>query len=188
MVKVLPNLFQCRRPIHPDGIFIVMDQTAVVKVNRPYNRHFVICQDLLAMDKTRCILINLYSCIHQIQVSPTSYDLDQFFIWNMRGHDPNIYPSKGCIADILCQIIVNDQVRSCDVDIIRCLIDHILINRLSDLRLVNRLWSTPIRNVKPFSLNRLVFNMVAVKILNFPTVDVPVHEKQSGQGFNSSSI
>ena len=131
------------------------------------------------MDKTRCILINLYSCIHQIQVSPTSDDLDQFFIWNMRGHDPNIYPSKGCIADILCQIIIDDQVRSRDIDVIRRLVNHILIDCLSNLRLVNRFWSTPIGNVEPFSFDRLIFNMVAVKILDFPTVDVPVHEEES---------
>ena len=106
----------------------------------------------------------------------------------MRGHDANIHPTKGCIADILCQIIVNDQVRSRDIDVIRRLVDHILINRLSDLRLVNRLWSTPIGNVESFTFDRLVFNMVTVKILDFPTVDVPVHEKKSGQGLNSPSI
>ena len=131
------------------------------------------------MDKTRCILINLYSCIHQIQVSPTRNNLDQFFIRNMRGHDANIHPTKGRIADILCQIIIDDQVRSRDIDVIRRLVDHILINRLSDLRLVNWLWSTPIGNVEPFSFDRLIFNMVAVKILDFPTVDVPVHEEES---------
>ena len=106
----------------------------------------------------------------------------------MRSHDANIHPTKGCIADILCQIIIDDQVRSRDIDVICRLVDHILIDRLSNLRLVNRLWSTPIGNVEPFAFDCLVFNMVAVKILDFPTVDVPVHEEESRQGLNSSSI
>ena len=131
------------------------------------------------MDKTRRVLIDFHTSIHQIQVSPTRNNLDQFFIRNMRGHDANIHPTKGRIADIFCQIIIDDQVRSRDIDVIRRLVDHILINRLSDLRLVNRLWSTPIGNVEPFSFDRLIFNMVAVKILDFPTVDVPVHEEES---------
>ena len=140
------------------------------------------------MDKTRRVLIDFHTSIHQIQVSPTRNNLDQFFIRNMRGHDANIHPTKGSIADIFCQIIIDDQIRSRDIDVIRRLIDHILINRLSDLRLVNWLWPTPIGNVEPFAFNCLIFNMVAVKILDFPTVDVPVHEEESRQGLNSSSI
>ena len=145
-----------------------MDQTTVVKVNRPYNRHFVICQNLLTVDKNQACT-HRFSHQHPSDPSkPHELQFGSIFIRNMRGHDANIHPTKGRIADILCQIIIDDQVRSRDIDVIRCLIDHILINRLSDLRLVNWLWSTPIGNIEPFSFDCLVFNMVAVKILDFP--------------------
>ena len=55
----------------------------------------------------------------------------------------HIDTSKGRIANILCQIIVNDQIRGGDIDIIGGLIDHILIDSLPDLRFVDGLGSTP---------------------------------------------
>ena len=145
-----------------------MDQTTVIKVNRPYNRHFIIGRTCFTVDKTRCVLIDFHTSVHQIQVCPHGLRFGSIFIRNIRGHDANIHPTKGRIADIFCQIIIDDQVRSRDIDVIRRLVNHILIDRLSNLRLVNRFWSTPIGNVEPFSFDRLIFNMVAVKILDFP--------------------
>ena len=57
-----------------------MDQTAVIRVNRPYNRHFIIGQELaLLWTKPGGVLIDFHTSIHQIQVSPTRNNLDQFF-------------------------------------------------------------------------------------------------------------
>ena len=170
--------------VHQDCIFIMVNQTAVIKVNRPYHGKFIIGHHVLAVDKPWRVLKNLNPRFHQIRIGSAGNNLNQLLVRNERSHDADIHSPHSSILDILRQVVVNDQIRRGNVDIVRSLTDDILIDRFTNLTLINRLRPAAIGNVKPFSFNSFIFQMVLVKICDFPAVDVPVHEKKPRQSLD----
>ena len=170
--------------IHQDSIFIMVHQTAVVKVNRPYHSKFIIGHHILAVDKSWRVLKDLNPCFHQIRVGSTGNNLNQLLIRNERSHDTDIHSPHSSILNILRQVVVNNQIRRGNVDIVRSLTDDILIDRFTNLTLINGLRPAAIGNVKPFAFDSFIFQMILVKVCDFPTVDIPVHEKEPRQSLD----
>ena len=170
--------------VHQDCIFIMVHQTPVIKVNRPYHSKFIIGHHVLAVDKPWRVLKNLNPRFHQIRIGSTGNNLNQLLVRNERSHDADIHSPHSSILDILRQVIVNNQIRRSNVDIVRSLTDNILIDCFANLALINGLRPAAIGNVKPFAFNSFIFQMVLIKVCDFPAVDVPVHEKEPRQSLD----
>ena len=136
------------------------------------------------MDKPWRVLKDLNPCFHQIRIGSAGNNLNQLLVRNERSHDADIHSPHSSVLDILRQVIVNNQIRRGNVDIVRSLTDDILIDCFANLTLINRLRPAAIGNVKPSAFDSFIFQMVLVKVCDFPAVDVPVHEKEPRQSLD----
>ena len=83
------------------------------------------------MQKSGCILVNPYACLDELFIIGLRQQEDDFLIGNSRCHDPHIHPSFRSQTKCCHHLIINDQIRGTDINIILCLIDNIQINILS---------------------------------------------------------
>jgi len=120
---------------------------------------FIIGHHILAVDKSWRVLKDLNPCFHQIRVGSTGNNLNQLLIRNERSHDTDIHSPHSSILNILRQVVVNNQIRRGNVDIVRSLTDDILIDLFPTPPLINGLRPAAIGNVKPFAFDSFIFQM-----------------------------
>ena len=113
-------------------------QTPVIEVDRTDRCHLIVHNDSLRMDKARRILEDPHSCFDQLVVIWLGYQIHQLLIRDTRRNDAHIN-SAFCRKCQRCHhLIINNQIRCCDIDIMLCLVDHVQIDILSDNLIIHR--------------------------------------------------
>ena len=113
-------------------------QTPVIQIDRTDHSDLIITHKRLRMQKSRLILINLYPGFQQLLIIRLCQKKHQLLIWNPRRHNPHIHATLGSQTQRCHHLIINDQIRRTDINIILCFIYDIQINILTDDLFIQR--------------------------------------------------
>ena len=113
-------------------------QAPEIQIDAADHRLLIIRNKFLGMHKARCILIDLYARLQQLRIIRPCNRKDNLFVRYMRQDQLDIHTSSRCIGQCCDQLIVNDQIRCHDVHVLLCLVQHIQINALCNIKTVDR--------------------------------------------------
>ena len=101
----------------PDTTLEVKIQAAVIQVDGAHHTQFVVTDQGLAVDKPRQIFVHLHPRFHQRLIVGASQLEHPSLVRNMRGDDAHIHPRLGGGTERLVHGVVDDKVRSGQVEI-----------------------------------------------------------------------
>ena len=113
-------------------------QTPIVKINRSDCRDLIIHDYRLRMNKARRILIDLHARFNQLIIIRLRHQIHKFLIRDSRCDNPHIDPAFCRKCQRGYHLIVDNQIRRCNIHIMLCLVDHVQVDILTDDFIVHR--------------------------------------------------
>ena len=105
----------------------MMIQTPVIQIDRTDHRSLVVRHKNFGMHKTRRILVNLHTGLHQFLIIRSGDDERIFFIRDMGHQDHHLDATPGRIRQRPDHLMIQDQIRRHDMYIFPCRIQDIQI-------------------------------------------------------------
>ena len=115
-----------------------MVQTPVVKIDRADDRLCIIADEYFGMHKSRRIFIYLYASVVQSFIMSLCQSIRHGLVRYARHYYLYIDPSLGSKGQGVQKLIVKNEIRSHNMNIFRCSVDHIYVYRFSCPVLVKR--------------------------------------------------
>ena len=112
----------------PARILKVQIQTAEVHIDRAHNRHFIVTDHLLGMNKARRIFVDPHAFGCQTCIIASGNFIDQRLIRNTRRNNPHIHAAFRCQYQRTLHLITDNQIRRGDIDIFLRTLDHVQID------------------------------------------------------------
>ena len=122
-------------------------QAAVIHIDRTDHRLFIVGHIRFGMDKARCILIDMNSRTEKFFIISTRHLKRVPFIRNMGQDQLHLHAALGRVCERLNHLIANNQIGRHDVDVLLGSIQHIQIDMLAHILIIER--TVRIRNDVP---------------------------------------
>ncbi len=113
-------------------------ETAVVEVDGAHHGHLIVTQTAFCMNEPRGIFVDLHSRLHQAPVVGTGDGKDERLVRDARRDNPHIHPSLRRQPEGPLHIVVDDQIRRVNIDIMTGLVQDIDVSVFPGLFVVQR--------------------------------------------------
>ena len=133
LIEIRFDLGDRLRFIHKDGVLIVVEEGAVIKVDRPDDGRPVVRKEGLCMDEPRRELIDLHAPLDERHIVGTREPEGELFIGDMGRHYPHVHTAARRGDERLYHAVVNDEVGRHDPDIFMRGVQNIEVHVLAEV-------------------------------------------------------
>ena len=114
-----------RCAIYPHGVLKMVNETAVIEVYRAYNGVFTVGDERFLVDKAGSILVYPHTRTHKPGIGALGHHLYYPFIRDGGGDYSDVDPSQGGVAQSDGEIVIDNEIRSRDINVALRLVYHV---------------------------------------------------------------
>ena len=157
-------------------------QTAEVKVHTAHRCDLIVTDKTFCVNKSRRVLVNFYPALYERRIVGLREQKNHLLVRNSRRHNPYIHAVLRRIAERGQHLMVNDQIRCKNIDVILCPVYDIQINIFTHILMIQG--TVAVRLHKPVVLKRSLLVLCRHKpAVIFRGMDdvIPHGQKHAGQ-------
>lgn len=138
MQNVVAHIVDDGTAVKGTAIFKMQIKTAKIHIGAAHDGDRIVADIHFSVQETGGVLENAHARLQQLAVVAAGEDIDIGLVWNTRGDDAHIDPAFCREGKGGLQLVINDKVRGCDIDITLCTGDDVEVRAGRDVFVVER--------------------------------------------------